>query len=154
MNTLSIENLSMILNIELGEMLIKATAIDKKYNLGVIDFDNLERVQYDVIRSALDTDYMVSVIRGEPSDRKYNYSRTPIYRDLVAWLSDYNLNEFSTADVKATLPNHLKKCGMQTVAAAMRALGYENKMVYLEKEGSNKKQGRRWYKYEPTVSFM
>ena len=151
METLSIETLSVALNIELGEMFVKATALDKKYNLGIIDFYKLDRMQYDVLRSALDLDYMVSLIRGEPSETKYNYSRTPVWRDLVAHLSDYDLNEFSTKDIKATLPKHLSKCGMQTVAAAMRSLGYENKMVYLDKG----KQGRRWFKYNPApVSFL
>jgi len=154
MNTLSIENLSVILNIDKNDLFVKATAIDRKYSLGITDFTNLDRVHYDIIRANYDTGYLVSIISGEPTDRKYNYTKSPVYRDLVTWLSDYNLNEFSTADIKGTLPDHLKGCGIQTVAAAMRNMGYESKMVYLKK--GSKKQGRRWFKYitDETPSFL
>lgn len=151
MEILSIEELSVVLNIELGEMFVKATKLNKDHNLGIENYYNITRTQYDVIRSVFDTGYLVSLLQGEKSDRKYSYNKSPEWRDLVAYLSEYDLNGFSTADIKQTFPNHLKRCGTQTVAAAMRSIGYESKVMYLE----NGKQGRRWNKYDVTpVSFL
>jgi len=153
METLSIEELSVVLNIELSEMFVRATKLNKDYNLGIENYYKLTRTQYDVIRSVFDTGHLVSLLRGEKSDRKYSYNKTPVWRDLVSYLSEYNLNGFSTADIKATLPSNLKRCGTQTVAAAMRSIGYESKVMYLEK--GKRKQGRRWNKYDVTpISFL
>ena len=91
----------------------------------------------------------MKLLGARKSDRKYNYQNTPDYIELQQWLSEINLTGFSTKDVKQSLPDHITHRGHQTIAAAMREAGYENRVVVLDTH----KQGRRWFKSEP-VSFI
>lgn len=153
MNKFSVETLSVVLNIELGEMFTKTVALNKKHKLGIEDFSNMTRKQFDIVRAAHDTAYMVLLLGGEEDKTAYDYKNTPLWSDLIGWLSEYDLNEFTTKDIKATLPNHLKRCSLQTIAAAMRSQGYENKRMYIG-EGEHRKQARLWYKFQVDPSFF
>ncbi len=158
MHKLDLNTLSVVLNKELGSLTISAYKMNKKYKLGIDDMTDMTKKQFEILRAAHDTAFMVLLLGGgsEKADGvKYNYRSSPLWTDLVVWLGEFDLNGFSTADIKATLPSHLNKCAMQTVASAMRDLGYENRRMY-EGEGPNRKQARRWHKHrvEPAPSFM
>lgn len=153
-NTMNINELSKQLKMETEDLLVMVTRLNLKHKLGIDDFSEMTRPQYDVIRSLLDADYLVKLIMVSKTDRKYNYQKTQGYVDLQQWISENNLNEFSTKDVKQSLPEPAANCGMQNIAAAMRAAGYESRVIYLD----NGKQGRRWFNdalwSKPEVSFI
>jgi len=145
---MNITTLAEKLNIETGQLLINANNLNSKYKLGITGFDDLTRTQYDIIRASLDTDHLVHLLKGDKRGGTYNYQNTPDYVDLHKWVEDLDLNSFSTKDIKESLPDHITHRGHQVIAAAMRANGYESKVVILD----NGKQGRRWHKQE--VSFL
>lgn len=136
---MKLTDLAKHLNINAADLLVTASQMNVKYDLGIDDLTDLTQVQYNIIRSSLDTDFMVQLMRGDKTDRKYNYTKSPAYLDLLTYLSDNDVNGCSTEDVSKRYNG--PECGKQTVAAAMRASGYESKMVYLEGGG----QGRRWF---------
>lgn len=140
---MDMKTLSEQLSIDVNALLIKITHLNNEHKLDIDDVDNLTVEQYDIIRASLDTTYLVKLIRkGDKSDRKYNYQKTPDYRDLVHWLSQHDLNGVSTSAIKQSLPDNIVHRGHQTIAAAMRSLGYTSNVTYLG-HGS---QGRRWSK--------
>lgn len=154
MENLDIETLSVMLGINLADMTVKAAKINKKHKLGIEDFYNMTRTQYDVIRAIHDQEYLVFLLGGSPSDCKYDYKKSPVWINLIKWMKDYDLNQFSTSEIKESLPVELKTAGIQTIAAAMRSLGYENKRMYVG-EGPTRKQARLWYKYKvEAVTFL
>lgn len=65
MNKFNVETLSVVLNIELGEMFTKTVALNKKHKLGIEDFSDMTRKQFDIVRAAHDTAYMVLLLGGE-----------------------------------------------------------------------------------------
>lgn len=145
---MNITLLSKQLNIESGQLLIKANNLNSEYELGITDFNNLTRTQYDIIRASLDTSHLVQLLNGDKRGGKYNYQNAPDYLDLQQWVSENDLNSFSTKDIRQSLPDYITHRGPQTIAAAMRAAGYESKTDTLD----TGKQGRRWHK--PEVSFI
>ena len=147
---MNITLLSKQLNIESGQMLIKANNLNIKYELGITDFNNITRTQYDIIRASLDTMYLVQLLNGDKRGGKYNYQNAPDYLDLQQWVGDYDLDGCSTKDIRQSLPDYIRSRGHQTIAAAMRTAGYESRVVILD----NGKQGRRWFNYIPDVKSI
>lgn len=144
---MNIHILSKQLGIEVNELLIKCSKINLKYDVGVENFLDLTRTEYDILRSLLDPNYMVKLFKGSKNGAKYNYSDSIFYEDISNWITKQNLENCSTKDIKNLIPGHLNSIGVQALAAAMKLNGYFNEVVSL----GDGKQGRRWRK---RVSFI
>lgn len=148
-----INDLAGQLGMDVNDLLAKASKLNSEYELKIKDFAHLSRIQYDLIRCALDTKYMVKLIRGGSHGGKYNYESTPSYLDLEKWITENNLNGKGTLEIQEMLPDFITHRGSQTIAAAMKANDYYNRVVMLD----SGKQGRRWFKdemWKDEPSFM
>lgn len=137
---MDINTLAEQLDTDVSTLLSHITDLDRTYDLGITDVYNLTRKQYEIIRSVYDVAYLVRLLKGGKSDRKYDYRNTPDYHDLCDWIKVNNLHCTSTKEIQSKLPSHICSRGKQTIACAMRAEGYETKVMYL----GDGKQGRRW----------
>lgn len=150
---LNIRTLAEQLDMDQNQMLVEMERLNLRYNLGITSSE-LTRDQYDIVRSALDIDYMVKRMLNTKSDRKYDYTSNPDYTLLLEWIPDNNLNGCSTKDIKHMLPDYIESRGHQIISSSMREAGYTSKVVVLD----TGKQGRRWFnKAQPeqdTPSFF
>ena len=145
---MDIKELAATINRNPFELLIEVERLNSDHQLGITNFADLTRTQYDIIRASMDTAYLVTLFDGDKRGGKYNYQSTLNYADINTWVGDIDLDGFSTADIKESLPDHITHRGHQVIAAIMRSNGYESRVVVLD----NGKQGRRWSK--PVVSFL
>lgn len=138
---MDVETLSIELGMDLHTMMTKVSEMNLKHDLRIEDTTQLTRTQYDIIRSAFDTGYLVSLLKGDKRGGKYNYTNSHGYIDAMDWIHQNNLSGKSLKEVGELLPPTLKSVGRQTLAAAMKASGYVSRVVTLE----NGIQGRRWF---------
>lgn len=136
------------------DLLVVVTQLNMKHKLGVEDFSNLTDRQYNTIRALLDPVYLVKLLGCGKSDRKYNYHYTPSYAHIEQWISERDINGVSTKEIQDQLPDFVTQRGHQVVGAAMRAAGYESRVIVLD----TGKQGRRWFNdvllSKPEPSFL
>lgn len=141
------------LGIDQNDLVIKVSQMNLDFDLGIKDFNNLTRTQYDIVRSALDVKYMVKMFKGGKVGVKYNYMNTAFFADVDDWMTGKEFNCKSSKEIKEMLPEHLRKISSQALAAILKSNGHFVKIVYLD----TKKQGRRWFKKrdeQPSPSFM
>lgn len=138
-----------ILAEELGmtpvDLLPIVTRYDNQYNLGIKSVRAFTRIQYQVIRSLLDPDYLVRTMLNK--DKAYDYSGTPGYEAMRKWVAGKDLNGLSTKEIKQKAEGRAVHCGPQALSAVMKAGGYVNRVIYLD----TGKQGRRWFKETPVT---
>lgn len=145
---MNIKTLAKHLQVDANDLLVEVEKLNRKYNLGINSY-NLTRKQYNTVRCLIDSVFLVKLLNGDvKSDRKYDYTNAPDYIHIVEWISENNLNEASTAQIKQSLPDHITQRGHQLISAAMRAEGYVRRVVVLY----TGKQGRRWF--NDTPSFL
>jgi hypothetical protein len=152
---LTVDRLAKDLKLSKRELLDYIVKMDAQYNLNLSNYYELNRYHYDFIRASLDTRYLLECLksvkrRGSKPGEMCDRTKVRGYSELFDHLMGFDLDEFSTADIRASLPDNLSHCSQQMIATAMRNLGYTNKTVVLD----NQKQGRRWFKDAKPASFM
>lgn len=141
-----VEKLAKELKMDKTELVNYINRLDFELQLGLDNYHELTRYQYDVVRGSLDIPYLAKRMKrikapGVKKGSSHDYTDTQGFTKLVYWISVTNLNNFSIADVKRLMPENLPHFGRQAIAAAMRQVGYEPKVVIIPETG---KQGRRW----------
>jgi len=131
------------LGMEQGALLIEIDRLNTLHDLGISDCYNLTHVQSNIIRASIDTYYLVTLLGATPSNQKNNYNNSHDYIAIKDWVGEYDLNNYSTQDIKQALPVHIVNKCQQAIASVMKSSGYESKVVILD----SGKQGRRWFNY-------
>ena len=147
---MNISTIAEKLNMDQGSLLVEINRLNTSYDLGISDNYNLTNIQYNIIRASMDTRYLVTLLGATPSNQKNNYNNSHDYVAIMEWVGDYDLNNYSTKDIKHSLPSHISNKSQQAIASVMKSSGYESRVVILD----NGKQGRRWFNYIPDVKSI
>lgn len=152
---LTIEKLAQDLKLSNREMIDYINKTNVQFNLNISTHDELSRYHYDIIRGSLDMGYMIKCMksvqrRGAKAGVACNRTKVYGYSELMEHLGGLDLTNYSSTDIKQSLPDAVPNRSLQMIATVMRNMGYVNKTVILD----GGKQGRRWFKYDPPVSFI
>ena len=143
---MDIATLAQHLNVDKIELFTKISGLIATHKLNIPDFNDITPHHYNFIRATLDPTYLMQLTGVIKPDRKYKYHKSPNFTIVVDFISNTDFNGCSTKEIQSRLPY---QTGHQVVGAAMRANGYDIKVVYLDKN----KQGRRWFSQD-AVAYM
>jgi hypothetical protein len=147
---MNIDELSGQLKINPADLSVVVTRLNVKHKLHITDFGDMTTKQYQILRALLDEQFLVNLIGRGSSNRKYSYNHVANYPHVQTWISQQSdLDGTSTRAIKGRLPSFMKVSD-QVLAAAMREAGYISVLKRLD----GGKQGRRWRRAKPPVTFL
>ena len=136
---MDIKTLSQQTGVSEQELTLLINELNESHNLHIPD--TFTKGQYDILRSLLDSDYLIKRIKS--LSPRSNFALPTV---LDKWIRVNDLSGLSTRDIEDMAHGGPYK-GLKQVSRAMRENGYESKVIYL----GGDMQGRRWFKTGDTV---
>ena len=140
----SVQKLALELGMERVDLFTRILDLNRKHDLDIDNYDDLEEWQCTLIRVIVSEDYAVRLLRKDKGfEGTYCYRTNPQYATVATYIANKNLNGKGTREIMDLVGDSAQETikGTQMVAFAMREDGYEPRLSYV-----GGKQRRLWFK--------